>query len=264
MIIDAHTHVHADKDGMGEGHDARLETLISNLEDGPVDKAVILAEAVDVPYVKRIDNEFVAECCKAHPGKLIGFASVHPLENDAPAQLEQAVRQGGLEGLKLHPRFQGVSAADPRIVPVVEKAVELDVPVAIDALLWKPTPLAIQVPLNIDTLCKRVPAVRIIMSHAGGFRFMDALAVVMANENVYLEVSGALGYFVDTPFEDQFMFVLRQAGAGRVIYGSDYPQQPMRPSFDLAETAFKKHGFGEEERARIFGQNLVALLPGGQ
>ena len=264
MIIDAHTHVHPDQDGLGERYDARLETLLAELEHSEVDKAVILAEAIDVPYVKRIENAYVAECCAKHPDKLIGFASIHPFEHaNAAKVLEDDVRRFGLQGLKLHPRFQGVGADDPRLVPLVEKAVELDLPIAIDALLWKPTPLKIQMPINIDALCKRVPDARIIISHAGGLQFLDALAVVIANNRVCLEISRTLQFFTGSPFEAQFMFVLKTAGAKRVIYGSDYPQDRLQETYATARALFEKYEFSGEDLEWIFGKTFLSLLPGG-
>ncbi|MCP4643719.1 MAG: amidohydrolase [bacterium] len=260
MIVDAHAHVHPDPDGMGEGHDATLEHLMASMDAASVDKAVIYGEAFDVPYVKRVENEFVAACCAQLPDRLYGFASVHPLEEDPIGRFEHAVADHGLVGLKLHPRFQGVAADDPRIVPLVEKAVELAVPVAVDAMLWKPTPLKIQLPINIDALCKRVPEARVIMSHAGGFHFMDALAVAVANPNVFLEVSVALTYFHETPFEDQFMFVLKQVGADRIIYGSDHPQKDMTSTLKASRAIFCKHGFSDEDQDRIFGGTMLSLL----
>ncbi len=264
MIVDGHTHVHADRDGLGAPYDATLDFLIENLEASDVDKAVVLAEAVDVPYIKRIENRFVAECCEKHPDKLIGFAAVHPLEENAPERLEQDVRRYNLQGLKLHPRFQGVSAADSRLVPLVEKAAELDLPIAIDAFLWKPTPLQLQLPINIDAVCKRVPEAKVIMTHAGGFHFLDALAVAVANDNVYLDVSASLTYFHDTPFEEQFIFVLKQVGAQRVVFGSDHPQEPLKPCYERSKAILQQHGFCEDELAWIFGKTLLSILPGGE
>lgn len=262
MIIDAHVHVHPDADGLGDRYDALLETLLTKLAASDVDRAVIYAEAFDVPYVKRIENRFVADCCARYPDKLIGFASIHPLEHENPAKaLDDAIREYGLHGLKLHPRFQGVSADDLRIVPLVEKAVELDLPIAIDALLWKPTPLRVQMPINIDALCKRVPGARVIISHAGGFHFLDALAVVIANENVYLEISRALDYFTGTPFEDQFLFVLKQAGAQRVIYGSDHPQDDLQGCYERSRATLVRHGFTDTGLEWIFGKTFLSLLP---
>jgi len=264
MVVDAHTHTHPDRDGMGEGCDASLEHLLESMESCGVDKAVLLAEAVDVPYIKRIDNRFVGECCRKHPDRLIGFASVHPQEDGAVARFEEDVRRYGLQGLKLHPRFQGVSADDPRLAPLVEKAAELGVPVAVDAFLWKPTPLRLQLPINIDALCKRVPEAKIILCHAGGFHFMDALAVVVANDNAYLEISATLPYFQGTPFEDQFMFALKQAGPHRVIYGSDHPQKSMGACLEQARTVLERHGFTEDDVAWILGKTMLSVLPGGE
>ncbi|HOS01815.1 MAG TPA: amidohydrolase family protein [Candidatus Hydrogenedentes bacterium] len=262
MIIDAHTHVHPDADGLGDRYDARLENLLANLAASEVDKAVIYAEAVDVPYIKRIENDYVGACCAQHPDTLIGFASVHPLEPDPVKTFEEAVRRYGFKGLKLHPRFQGVAADDPRVAPLARKAAELGLPVAIDALLWKPTPLKLQLPINVDGLCKQVPEARIIMAHAGGFHFLDTLAVAVANPNVHLEISVALTFFHGTPFEDQFMFALKQLGPKRLIYGSDFPQKPMQASLDESRAILKKHGFSDADLEWILGKTFLSLLPG--
>jgi hypothetical protein len=262
VIIDAHTHVHPDADGMGERYDARLETLLAALAASEVDRAVIFAEAVDVPYIKPIANAFVGACCAAHPDELIGFAAVHPAEPDAPDRLEEAVRTYGLRGLKLHQRFQGVAADDPRAIALVRRAAAMGLPVNVDAHLWKGAPLRMQRPILIDDLCKAAPEARIILAHAGGWQFMDALAVVVANENAWLELSIALGYYDGTPFEAPFLFALRQAGAERLIWGSDHPQKPMQETLERGRACLRRHGFGEEEQALIFGENLRALLDG--
>lgn len=261
MVIDAHVHIHPDTDGMGPGCDASLEHLLSELEASGVDKAVIFAEDVDVPYIKRIENAFVSACCAKHPGRLLGFASVHPLRKEAPGELGHWAGEGGLVGLKLHPRFQNVSAADVRLVPLLKKARELEVPIVVDAFLWKPSPLGVQLPINIDALCKRVPETPVILAHAGGFHFMDALAVAVANDNAYLEIATTLLYFAGTPFEDQFVFALKQVGAQRIIYGSDHPQHSLRETCPKARELLERHGFGDEECEHIFGRTLLSVLP---
>jgi len=264
MIIDAHAHVNPDPLGCGDDHDATVAFLLKNLDAARIDKAVLLPVAADVPYVKRTDNRFIAECCRDYPDRFIGFASVNPFEHsDAAAHFEEEVGKYGLKGLKLVPRFQGFSAADPRIAPLVEKAAELGLPVAIDCMLWKSTPLKDQLPFNIDVLCKRVPEAKVIMCHAGGFRFLDALAVAVANDNVYLDTSVSLRFFDGTPFEDQFIFVLKQIGAHRVIYGSDHPQTPAKTCFEESKAILAKHEFSEEDTRKIFGETLLSILPGG-
>lgn len=261
MVIDGHVHLHPDADGLGARFDARPEALLRDMDTVGMDRAVIYGEAVDVPYIKRIPNRYVGECCAKYPDRLTGFASVHPLEPNAVEILAEDVGRYNLVGLKLHPRFQGVGADDERILPVVNKAVELDLPIAIDTLLWKPTPLRIQMAINVDTLCKRVPDARIIMAHAGGLHFIDAMAVAIANPNVYLEISLALTYFHETPFEDQFIFVLKKLGARRIIFGSDHPQERVSECYPRARRILAKHGFTSEDQDYIFGKTLVSVLP---
>jgi predicted TIM-barrel fold metal-dependent hydrolase len=264
VIIDAHTYVNPERDGFGARFDATLAALIRNLDESPVERAIVLPIAADTPYIKRTSNEYVAECCGKHPDRLVGFASVHPLEeSDAPGVLERAVRDLNLKGLKIHPRFMGFSASDPRLVPLVRKAGELGVPVAVDCYLWRPTPLHMQEPFHIDLLCKAAPETKIIMCHTGGFRFLDALAVAKANDNVYFDLSLSLTYFHGTPFEEQFMFVLKSIGARRLVYGSDHPQEPLAACYARARDILNENGFSEEDQAWIFGGTIASLLPEG-
>lgn len=263
MIIDAHTFVHPDKDGFGARYNATLESLLRNLDESPVDKAVLFPIAADTPYIKRTSNEFVHQCCERHPEQLIGFASVNPRESpNAADELEHDVRAYRMQGLKLHPRFMGFAADDPCVIPVVRRAAELGIPVAIDSYLWKPTPLNMQLPFRIDNLCKQIPQAKVIMCHGGGFRFLDALAMVKANDNLYVDLSLSLTYFRGTPFEDQFMFVLKSMGANRLIYGSDHPQESLATCYANARTILTDHGFTEVEQERIFGGTILSLLPG--
>ena len=261
VIIDAHTHIHPEADAFGAGHDATLDNLLRNLDACEVERAVVLPIAADSPFVKRIENRFVHESCAKHPDRLIGFASVNPLETDDPAAvLEHEVRELNLKGLKLHPRLMGVSADDSRVVPLVQCAADLGIPVAIDCYLWKPTPLRMQLPMNVDVLCKRVPEAKVIMCHAGGFRFLDTLAVVKANDNVHVDTSLSLTYFAGTPFEDQFMFVLKQIGPRRIIYGSDHPQAPVAETLPRAREILGKHGFDKTDLSWILGRTFTSLF----
>lgn len=262
MIVDAHVYVHPERDGFGSRFDASLEFLMEEMNACEVERAAIFPIASENPYIKWTSNQYVGECCAMHPEKLIGFASIHPLlEPDAPAALARDARAYNLQGLKLHPRFQGFSADDQRIVPLVEQAAELNIPVAIDCLLWKPTPLHNQHPFNIDVLAKRVPKAKIVLCHAGGWLFMEALAVAKANDNVWLDLSLSLLYFEGTPFEEQFLFALRQAGPQRLIYGSDHPQNTLRDTYERSRRLLERY-FSTDELKGVYGLNFLSLLPG--
>ncbi len=258
MVVDALTHVHPDKDGFGGGLDARVESLVENLDRAGVDRAVVTAIAADTAY--GTSSEYVAECCRRFPDRIIGFASVNPLRDpDATAKLERCVTEFGLRGLKLHPRHQQLSVDDTKVVPVVEKAAELGIPVMICGSQWKHAPLAWQDPSNVDTLCKRVPEAKIIIAHGGGFRFWDAFIVAVANENVYLETSIVLNYFHETPYEEQYRFTLEKLGPSRLIYGSDHPEDPAGDCYPRSRAVIESYGFNPQDCEKIFGENILAL-----
>jgi len=261
MIIDAHVHVHPDAGGFGDKYDASVEFLLRNLMECEVDKACVLPIAADDPYLRNVKNEFVARICKEHPDELIGFASVDPKKGEkAASELEELVKKYDFKGLKLHPRFQGFSPDDPVIFPVVRKAGELGIPVAIDSYIWKPTPLKWQMPLLIDDLAKAAPDAKIIMCHSGGYRFMDALFVAIANDNVYLDTSATLRWLMGSPLEDQFAFALNTIGADRIIFSSDHPEHPVKKCYEQTRLAMDKFGFSKEDQDLIFGGNIARLL----
>ena len=260
MIVDSLTHIHENPKAFGEKYNAGVDFLLKNLDESPVDKAVVAAIAADTHY--GTPSEYVAEVCRKFPDRLIGLASVDPIRDpDAVAKFERYITQEGLKGLKLHPRHQQLAVDDPRVTPVVEKAAELGVPTFICGSQWKHAPLRDQLPINVDVLCKRVPNAKIVITHSGGFHFMQAFTVAVANDNVYLETSIALKYFENTPFEDQYIFTLKKIGAHRVIYGSDHPEDPVKDCYARSRAMLERHGFSDADLAQIFGGTILSLLP---
>jgi uncharacterized protein len=259
MIIDALTHIHPDPDSFGNDANLSTEFLIEQLDQSLVDKAIVTAIAGDNHY--STTTEYVIEQCAKYPEHLIGFASVNPITNpSAVADFESYIKNDGMRGLKLHPRHQHLAADDERIVPVVKKAAELGVPLTICGSQWKHAPLRDQLPMNIDVLAKRVPDAKIIIAHGGGFHFMDAFVVAVANENVFLETSISMNYFTATPFEEQYFFTLKQIGALCIIYGADHPEDSVHDCYTRSKALLDKHGFSPEDQAKILGGTVQSLI----
>lgn len=255
MIIDGHVHIHPNSEGFGREKDASLEKLIESMESCIVEKAVVL------PIWPEVSNEFVHESVKRYPDRLVGFASVNPLGgDDAACELERSVKEFGLKGLKLHPRSQGFRADDERILPVIRKCAELEIPVVLDSILNRPGYLMDQRPLLVDKLARDVPDAKIIMAHMGGFRFMDALAVANTNKNVYLDISVTLSYFSGSSFEKDLEFVIKKVGADRIIYGSDHPDPMLDAAFEESSKIFERFDLTETEKKRILGETMKRLL----
>ncbi|RKX65231.1 hypothetical protein DRP44_06775 [candidate division TA06 bacterium] len=255
MIIDAHTHIHPDAKGFGEKYDASVENLINSLENSDVDKAIVL------PIYPEIPNKFVADACKKYPDKLIGFASVNPLEGVKAAEiLEKDVKRYNLKGLKLHPRLQDFDLKDPRLIPIFQKCAELKIPVVVDAFPGINLSNNESIPVLIGRIASTVPDVNIIIAHAGGYKILDTLFVAKSYENIYLDISYTPFYFQGSSIERDIKFVIKKIGANRCIYGSDHPELELSSTFDLSVKLLKKYGLSKEEMKYILGETINSLI----
>lgn len=257
MIVDAHTHIHPEVDGFGSHHDASVETLARNLAQGPVRRAVVLAIAPDIP------NSFVADACALHPESLIGFASVHPLATGAVQDYEDAIRNLGLKGLKLHPRLQGFGLDDiDKIVPLVEKAAELLTPVLLDAFPAGRGFFECRELELISGLAERVPEAKIIMAHAGGYRVIEGCLVAKAYRNVFVDLSFTPHYFRGSSIVQDLAYLITKVGPDRVIHGSDYPEVSLKHGYDMTLELLGQCGCDDSEVSAVVGGNMLSLLEG--
>ena len=136
MIIDAHTHLidppYSNEQlsfKIADGQVMKPNTLrdqvtptniLQDMDKHHIDKAIVIASDA-------LSNENLSKIVKTHPKRLTGFAYLNPLETDSPQKLEDAINRLGLVGLKLVPDFHDFSMDDPRIIPLIEKAVDLKV-----------------------------------------------------------------------------------------------------------------------------------------
>lgn len=253
LKIDAHVHITEDGNWFDSNIDASLERLLIELENSSISKAIIL------PINGTVSNEYVAEVCNKYPKKLMGFATVDPLQGEhSVIELEKAVNDLGLRGLKLHPRLQNFPPNDSRIIPIIEKAGELDIPIVFDTFPQGPGLIENVLPLNYDRLAKEAPNTKIILAHSGGSRVLDALMVAKANENIYLDISYSMHYYQGSSVIKDFIFAIKKLGADRVIYGSDYPELGIRDSFEVVEEMLID--LSDKEKEWVFGNTISTML----
>jgi len=120
MLIDGHTHIVSEESPWAQYISAPTEELLRQMDAADIEKAVVL------PIEPWISVSSVAKACRAHPDRLIGFASIHfTPENlctgDLGDILERQVNDFGFRGLKLYPRMQ-ISLRSPQIYTLFSKA----------------------------------------------------------------------------------------------------------------------------------------------
>ncbi len=239
-IVDFHNHIGEDVDGTVQTP-AMLE---ARMEAAGVDVAVVFPfNEVDPGPCFSKANERIADVVEDRDD-MVGFCRVDPnYGEDAVAEVERAVEELGLSGVKLHPRSQAFYPDDPEAVRVVEKAADLGVPVIIHTARGEP----FSDPVKVDPLAEEVPDAIIVMAHMGKVRGYDAaISVAESHENVYLETS-----LVKDPA------VIERAaetvGDERVIFGSDSPYGSPSAALEVVRAADVDHEL-------VLGGNALRIL----
>ena len=226
MLIDAHAHVWPDQLASSALAANRLPSLIP-LADGTVggleadmtrsgvDISCCLGIANEARHVDRV-NAFVAGLIS---DKRWGFGTVH-----VDASLEEnlaSLRRHGLRTVKLHPLFQGFALDDPRLWALLEAFGE-DVAVMTHVGVGGSARAnALATPKMLAAIARQFPRLRLMACHFGGYKILDDAQEMLSGVDVVLETSWPPSLKRLQP--DRVRRLIRNHGAERVIFGSDWP-----------------------------------------
>jgi uncharacterized protein len=180
MIIDALVF-------LGEGLHLSLsvDDLLTWMDEAQVDIAV--ASPVDhfLAVHNFEGNQYVLNAVSDHSGRLVGLAAANPWFGQAAVVELQRALCSGLCGLMLHPLYQGFRLCDPIVNPLLEVAVDFNVPV------YAHTGTAgIAEPLHVVELSRRFPDLRFVMVHSGSSDYCeDVIFAKPYLNNIWLETS---------------------------------------------------------------------------
>lgn len=177
----------------------------------------------------RLTNDWVAEAVAAHPGRFYGFASVDPHKGRAAVEeLERAVTELGLIGVKMHPVAQAFHPNDEAFYPIWQKAAELGVPVLFhtgNTGLGAGTrggmgmKLEYARPIYLDSLAADMPELEIIGAHPSWPWQDEMLMVALHKTNVWIDLSGWSPKY----FSPELVREIKTRLSDRVLFGTDYP-----------------------------------------
>ena len=208
-------------------------------------------------------NDYVAETVAAYPDVLMGFASVDPRKGaTAVIELDRAVTDLGLRGLKLHPIHQAFFPDDPAFTPLFSKAEDLAIPVLMHsgyAAAGANTPggggfeLAYSRPIpHVDSLAARHPGLTIIMAHPAWPWIQEQVAVALHKPNVFIDLSGWAPKYIPKELITEAGGRLRK----KVLFGSDYPYiSPVTWMEQFADLEIR-----DEARELILHDNAAGIL----
>jgi uncharacterized protein len=230
-----------------------LETFLLQMDAAGIERAVLLPIACERARKDPVSsNEQVAELCRRSQ-RFIGFASVDPMKKRAGRELERAVKELGLKGVKLDPALQNFRPNTQRVFPLYEAAAALKIPALLHTgMSWAPgTPLELGHPMLLEEPIRRFPQLNFVLAHFGWPWVWEATALALKYPNVYLDTSCL---YYDSPKEFfQFVFnrqipttVIERSLRNRVVFGSNYPRVEIKnmvhalKSLPLTEGCLKK------------------------
>jgi predicted TIM-barrel fold metal-dependent hydrolase len=270
MIVDAHVHLFPDRvfDALWRWFDQhawkiqyrlRAEEVIEFLSARGIDRLVGLCYS-HVPDMARSLNRFMAELARAH-ANVIALGTVLPGEPDAEAIVDEAFRLG-LRGLKLHCHVQKMAPDDPRLDPIYTRAADAGRPIVIHA---GSQPSLAAYGIDTRVLCtaaatrrvlERHPRLTMVVPHLGIDEQPEYLAMLDEFPRLHLDTTMVVAGWLGPPAIDAATL---ERHSKRILYGTDFPNIPY--SWDRELEWIRAQPISDEARARIIGENALALFP---
>lgn len=240
-------------------HLLRPDILLKQMDEAGITRSVLYASDAPIIYSS---NEYVAQICKEHPDRFIGFASVNPKRKDAMDVLKKAVEEFGLKGIKLHPPLQDFYPNDEKYYFIYEAAQKWGIPVVFhvgSTIFGNLCRLSQANPLLIDDVAVDFPYLRILMTHLGTLWQDETFMVVEKNPYVFVDTAAYL-YEIPELVTDN---LVARIGKHKIIFGTDYPQpSPPFPTHEMKGfvQVIKDLPLSEEIKTNIFSKNFEKLM----
>lgn len=241
MLIDAHVHIgksarlHIDADG---------ELLVRTADELGIER-IFCTDLTALFYDMQEGNRLLFDEMRRFPDRIMGYASLHSTRFGRKGldELERCRHDYGMRGLKIYSTPEA-SIAEPAMIPILEKCVELNFVV-----------LAHTTPAECEYLMSAVPECRFMMAHAGGQPFANgdwnrAIMAAQRFPNLYLETASST---IDSNFIET---AVAELGPEKIIFGTDTPL--LDPWTQLAK--IRETRLTPAARDLIFGDNIARLI----
>jgi uncharacterized protein len=193
-------------------------------------------------------NDLTAHFVALHPDRFIGFAYVSPIRPERMVpELLRAIEELKFAAIKLYPPYTSWRLNEPQWDPIYEFTNAYGL-----AIIFHTGPEPQNLPKFIHDVAPRFPHANFVLGHAGNtpVERAQAIAAVQAHPNVYVETCSTFR----TPGVIEQL--VNEAGADRVLFGSDMPLMDPRSQLGKIITA----DISDEAKKKILGFNAQRLL----
>ncbi len=279
---------------LGEGRLREMEKTGIDMQVLSLTTGVEQFDASDGTAMARKTNDELSKVVKKYPQKFAGFAALAPQDPGAAAdELERAVKELGLKGVKINSHIRGEYLDDEKYWVIFERAEKLGVPIYLHPR--SPSPDMLKPYLAYPGLAGAVlgfaaetslHAIRLILS--GVFDKYPGLKIILGHlgealpfwlwriDNRYLKERIASDprarKLEKTPsqyFKDNFLVTTSgmlwqpallctylALGADRILFAVDYPYESSREAVEFMEVA----AICDSDKEKIYHLNVEELL----
>ena len=230
--------------------DGTARGLIEVESSAGVDLAVVLPIVTNPKQTETI-NRVAKETNEANCG-LYSFGSLHPAGPDAVAWVDRLAEEG-FKGIKLHPEFQTFFTDSDEAIAIYRRVAHHGMTVILHAGrdIGYPPPVHAEPDMLLRAVDK-VPDLRLVAAHLGGWMLWDEVAEKLVSTPIYFDTAFIADFIEPALARD----IINAHGAEKILFGSDAPwEDPAKTlkflsSLDIDTKNLKK----------ICGTNAAGLL----
>ncbi len=247
MIWDAHGHL-----GGARSPEESIARSLRYADRMGIDRVVVSMGMSFVydpsPEELRRQNDEVLRAVRFAPDRVFGFVYVNPKHVKASLdEIDRCVRDGPMVGVKL---WVAMRCNEANLDPIVRHAVELKAPILQHTYLKITGNLPGEsTPADLVELARRHPDASFLCAHTGA-DWERGIRWIRGVKNVWADVCGS------DPTAGMVEMAVRELGAERVVYGSDFPGRSFASQLAKVTSA----NLPETARRLILGENLRRLL----
>ncbi len=241
---------------------ASVEQFIKEMDEAGITWTVALGRNSPAMMVGKrefpagiIPNDHLADLQRRYPNRIIGMAGIdvsNQIHQSLP-EIERCVKGLGMRGIFIEPqRALKAHPSDPRIAPVYEKCLELDIPVVIMSGPFSGPDLSYTDPAHIDAVATQFPGLKIVCGHGCWPYVNEIIAVAFKHPTVY--VSPDVYHFV--PGSAAYVEAANGFMADQLLFGTAYPVRALRKTVE----DFKRLPLSPDALEKALYKNAKKLL----
>ena len=246
MIVDCHAHILT-------SDDPELDGILHVADRAGIDRLGIISlsrEWTEFPTVDQLEEASgdVFEACGKHPDRFIG--AVYLSADHVAKSLElmdRCLANGPCRFVKL---WISQYADDPRLNPIVERAIELDTPILQHTWVKATGNMTRESTYHHAVgMAQRHPRMKMWLAHCSG-RWEESARVIRDHPNIRVDLSGG------EPEDGIVECLLKHLSPDRILFGSDLPGR--NPYVQIAKVLGAD--IPESVKNKILGENIQEWL----